>query len=155
MKKPKTSRSGKPRAGGNSRVLIWLSGLTCGALAVAAPGVALLTAALLVPGLIALKLDRAPGRPVARTVLTCGLAGSVRPMLTLLNAGFSAETAAALITDPPVVCLAWSGAAAGWLLTQLAPLAMRGLLEADGMTRLAALRSARDRILAAWKMEEP
>jgi hypothetical protein len=64
-------------------------------LAAIAPGIATLGAGLLAPGLVALKLDQEPGRPMARTVLTCGLAGCVQPVITLWNTGQSFGAAVA------------------------------------------------------------
>ena len=43
--------------------MVWLQGLTCGAVVTLAPGVAVLLGLLLGPGLLALLLDREPGTP--------------------------------------------------------------------------------------------
>src|SRR5580658_2942277 len=120
---------------GNHRSVIWLSGLACGVLAAILPGIATVAAGLLAPGVVALRLDREPGRPVARTVLTCGLAGCVHPVITLWNTGQSFDTAIAIVSDPATVGIAWCAAAAGWLLTQLAPLIVRAVLEAGSLAR--------------------
>ena len=95
---------------GSNRSVIWLSGLACGVLAAIAPGIATVAAGLLAPGVVALRLDREPGRPVARTVLTCGLAGCVHPVITLWNTGQSFATAIAIVTDPTTIGIAWSAA---------------------------------------------
>jgi hypothetical protein len=142
------------KAGGN-RSLVWLSGLACGALVAIAPGTALVAACLLAPSIVALKLDHEPGRPMARTVLTCGLAGCVQPVLTLWNAGQSLDAAFAIVTDPTMAGIAWSAAAAGWLLTQLAPMGVRAVLEASSLTRATRLRLTRARIAEAWGLEKP
>ena len=149
-KKPKTPKSEKP---GESRSLIWLQGLACGVLAAIAPGIALGVGGLVAPGLIALKLDKDPGRPVARTVLTFGLAGSVHPMLTLWNAGQSVDAALAILTDPAQAGPAWAAAACGWLIAQIAPLGVRAALEAAALTRAARLRAARDALIEAWGLD--
>jgi hypothetical protein len=132
---------------------VWLSGLACGVLAAITPGVALVAAGLLAPGFMALKLDREPGRPVARTVLTCGLVGCVHPVITLWNAGQSFEAAMAIVTDPGAIGVAWSAAAAGWLLTQVAPLLVRAALEAGALARATRLRAARVRLAEAWGLD--
>jgi hypothetical protein len=149
-----SARQGKGEIGGSHRSVIWLSGLACGVLAAIAPGIATVAAGLLAPGVIALRLDREPGRPVARTVLTFGLAGCVHPMITLWNTGQSFETAIAIVTDTPTIGLAWSAAAAGWLLTQIAPLAVRAALEAVALARSTRLRAARSRLADAWGLDE-
>jgi hypothetical protein len=148
-----TGRQGKPETPGSSRSVVWLSGLACGVLAAIEPGIATVAAGLLAPGVVALRLDREPGRPVARTVLTCGLAGCVHPVITLWNTGQSLTTAIAIVTDPPTIGTAWSAAAAGWLLTQVAPLAVRIALEAVALARSTRLRIARSRIADAWGLD--
>jgi hypothetical protein len=151
---PRASQTGDGPARGqavaNNRSVIWLSGLACGVLAAIAPGIATVAAGLLVPGAVALKLDQEPGRPVARTVLTCGLAGCVHPVIMLWNMGQSFDTALAIISDPWTLGVAWSAGAAGWLLTQLAPLAVRAALEAAALARSTRLRAARSRIAETW-----
>jgi len=142
--------SGGARSETGNRPAVWLSGLACGVLAAIAPGIAILAAGLLVPGAVALRLDREPGKPVARTVLTCGLAGCVHPVITLWNMGQSFDAAFAIVSDPMTLGLAWSAAAAGWLLTQVAPLAVRAALEAAVLTRSVRLRAARSRIAETW-----
>jgi hypothetical protein len=118
-----------------------------------APGIATVAAILLAPGVVALRLDREPGRPVARTVLTFGLASCVHPVITLWNTGQSFDTAIAVVSDPVTLGIAWSAAAAGWLLTQLTPLAVRAALEAAALARSARLRAARSRIAETWGLE--
>jgi hypothetical protein len=144
---------GKAEVAANNRSVVWLSGLACGVLAAIAPGIATLAIWLLAPGVVALKLDQEPGRPVARTVLTCGLAGCVHPVITLWNAGQSFTAAVAIVTDPATIGIAWSAAAAGWLLTQIAPLAVRAALEAVALARSTRLRAARSRIADAWGLD--
>jgi hypothetical protein len=153
MTKPAPGRGGKVEAAGSHRSVIWLSGLACGILAAIAPGIATVAAGLLAPGAIALRLDREPGRPIARTVVTCGLAGCVHPVMTLWNAGQSLGAAIAIVTDPVTISIAWSAAAAGWLLTQIAPLAVRVGLEAVALARSTRLRAARSRISDAWGLD--
>ena len=148
----KPEQANGPIAGGN-RSVVWLSGLACGVLAAVVPGIAIVAAGLLAPGLVALRLDRDPGRPLARTVLTCGLAGCVHPVITLWNTGQSFATAIAIVTDPAIVGIAWSAAAAGWLLTQIAPLMVRVALEAVALGRSTRLRAERARIAEAWGLD--
>lgn len=151
-KSPK-SKGGKAAADGN-RTIVWLSGLACGVMTAIAPGTALLIGGLLAPGLAALKWDKEPGRPVARTVLTCGLAGCVNPVMTFWTMGQSFDTAWSIVLDPGAIALAWGAAAGGWLMTQLAPLAVRATLEAGILARAARLRIERARIAEAWGLEE-
>ena len=150
---PRSGLHAQAQAG--SRSAIWLSGLACGALVAIAPGVATVAAGLLAPGLLALRLDNEPGRPVARTVLTCGLTGCVHPVMTLWNMGQTFSTAVAIVTDPGTIVLAWSLAAGGWLMAQGAPLLVRAALEAAALARTAKLRTMRTRIAEAWGLDQP
>ena len=153
--KPKKAKNAAPKAGaGGGKSLVWLSGMACGGVAVLLPGLAAMVLALLAPGLVALKLDTEPGRPIARTVLTCGLTGCVHPILTLWNTGPSVDTALAIGTDPATLGIAWSAAAAGWLATQIAPLIVRTILEAAALARATRLKLLRDRIAEAWDLED-
>ncbi len=102
---------------------------------------------------VALRLDKEPGRPVARTTLTCGLAGCVHPVITLWNMGQSFDTAIVIVTDPATLGLAWAAAGAGWLLTQVAPLSVRAVLEATALARGTRLRAARARVVEAWGVD--
>jgi hypothetical protein len=75
-----------PRAAaplGRQRSLAWLQGLVVGALVTLATSTALLLAVLLAPAMVAFVFDRAPGRPVARSVALCGMAACVGPELAL------------------------------------------------------------------------
>jgi len=65
------------------RSLAWLQGLVVGALVALATSTALLLAVLLAPAMVAFIFDRAPGRPVARSVALCGMAACVGPELAL------------------------------------------------------------------------
>ena len=63
--------------------------------------------------------------------------------------------AIAIVTDPATLGIAWSAAAAGWLLTQVIPLIVRAVLEATFLARAARLRAARGRLMEAWGLEQP
>jgi hypothetical protein len=134
--------------------MTWLSGLACGVLAAVVPGVALVAFCLLAPALVALWLDREPGRPMARTILLCGLAGCVRPVITLWNVGHGLDTAWTIASDPSAIGPAWAAAAAGWLALQVVPLGVRAALDAAALARIARLRASRTRIAEAWGLEQ-
>ena len=63
--------------------LIWLQGLLCGAMVTLATPTALLLGVLLGPALLAIVLDREPGRPRARSIALCSMAAAVDPLRTL------------------------------------------------------------------------
>ena len=130
--------------------LVWLQGLGCGAMATLAPGFAVLLASLLAPGLSALLFDREPGRPMARCVLLAGLTTCVQPVQALWSNGQTLNAALALLANFQTLGTAWSAAAAGWLLVELAPLASRLVLDAIARSRAARLRTQRQELIDAW-----
>jgi len=134
--------------------LSWLQGLACGTLAALMPGMAVLLGVLLLPGGLALLYDRQAGRPVARTVLLCGAAAVVTPVLALWNGGNGLDVCLALLGDLRVVGTAWSAAAAGWILAEIAPVAALVVLEFSTQARAAQLRAERAALIAEWGFEE-
>jgi hypothetical protein len=132
------------------RSILWLQGLLCGVLAALATPTALVLGVLLAPGLLSLVLDRAPGRPAARAMLLFGLSATVFPLMALWKAGHTMEVASVLASDPGTLALAWSAAGVGWLLVQLAPLAVRLALESIALSRRRRVRALRARCAAEW-----
>jgi hypothetical protein len=134
--------------------LVWLQGLLCGALVTVATPTALLLGVLLGPALLAMVLDREPGRPIGRSVALFAMAASVAPLKTLWIAGHTMAAATALVGDVQIVATTWSAAAAGWLLAQLTPIAVRTALEALSIARAVRLRAERAKLVEAWGFEE-
>jgi hypothetical protein len=137
-----------------SNALVWAAGLLCGALVTLLPATALLLGVLLGPAIIALALDRQPGKPIGRSVALCTLAACVAPVRALWAAGHDMAASLALTADANTVGTAWSAAAAGWLLAQLAPLAVRAVLEAASLSRAARLRATRAALAEEWGLGE-
>lgn len=135
--------------------LIWLQGLLCGAMATLATPTAVLLGVLLAPAFLAIALDREPGRPRARSIALCAMAGTIAPLRTLWTTSHSMATVAALLSDLRVFGTAWSAAAAGWLLAEVLPIAVRAVLEALSIARAARLRSERARLVEAWGLGAP
>ena len=79
--------------------MVWLQGLLCGAMATVATPTALLLGVLLGPAVLAMMLDRQPGRPRARSVALFAMAASVDPLRTLWVSGHAMTDAAALLGD--------------------------------------------------------
>ena len=132
---------------------MWMQGLLCGGLVALLPPTALLLGALLGPALVALFLDGQPGKPIARSVLLCTLAACVKPVRVLWAAGHGMAASIALATDADIVGTAWAAAAAGWLLAELAPVAVRVVLEAVSLSQVARLRARRAAVAEQWGLE--
>ncbi len=135
--------------------LTWLQGLLCGAMATLATPTALLLGVLLAPALLAIMLDREPGRPRARAVGLCSAAAAVEPLRMLWTTGHSMAATTALLGTPRIVGTAWAAAAAGWLLAEATPVAVRAVLDAISMTRAARLRAERAKLAEAWGLGVP
>ena len=148
--------TGKTVSGGGTATkprqhsLVWLQGLLCGAMVTLATPTALLLGVLLGPALLALMLDRQPGRPKARSIALCSMAASIDPLRTLWMTDHSMATAVALLGNPRFVGAAWSAAAGGWLLAEVMPIAVRATLEALSLSRAARLRAERARLMEEW-----
>jgi hypothetical protein len=149
------ARADRPATAEPRRSLIWLQGLACGGMVALAPETMLLMVVLLGPGLLALMLDRQPGRPVARAILLCGAAACVEPIRALWAAGHSLDAALAGLGDLGALGTAWSAAAGGWLLVELAPIATRAVLDAHSRARVARLHTLRERLAEAWGFDRP
>lgn len=130
--------------------LVWLQGLACGAVVALTPGIAVLLAVLLAPGLVVLLLDHEPGRPTARCVLLIGLATCVHPLRVLWPQTQNVTAALDMVSDLQTLGTAWSAAAAGWLLAELAPLGAKLVLETLARARAAKLRARREKLVETW-----
>jgi hypothetical protein len=143
---PKPAAANTVSTGQRQHSMVWLQGLLCGALAMLAPPTALLAGVLLGPAVLALLFDRQPGKPRARSIALFGMAASVDPLRTLWVSGHSMQVAVALLSSLHVLGIAWAAAAAGWLLAEVAPVAVRATLEALSISRAARLRASRARL---------
>ncbi|MDQ2803890.1 MAG: hypothetical protein M3Y41_14900 [Pseudomonadota bacterium] len=147
MSKPPSAAARSARPG---RPLAWVQGLLCGAIAAILPSVAFVLAVLLWPVAAAAAADRAPGRPIVRSVGLCSAAACVAPARALLLTGHGWSESLALVSDLRVISLAWGAAAAGWLLTEVSPLAVRLALDGLNATRAARLRAERAKLAEQW-----
>ncbi len=144
------SAAGDAKSAGGASSLIWAQGLACGGVIAFAPSLLVLLAMLFWPVAVAFAKDGTPGRPSARGVALCTAAASVGPIRSAWSGGLGLDVTLSLATDPHVLATAWCAAAAGWLLTELAPFGARALLETVSRGRAARLRAERTRLLAQW-----
>ncbi|MDA8049439.1 MAG: hypothetical protein M0002_05465 [Rhodospirillales bacterium] len=148
----KAARPERSRENSPGRSYTWLQGLLCGVAATLVPGPALLIGMLLAPGLVALLLDQAPGKPMPRAVLLCGLAAAIAPLASLWNSGGGIGAAFSMLGNPAVLGEAWLAGAGGWLLNELAPLLLRVAMDAAAAARAARLNAERARLVEAWDL---
>ena len=150
---PKSAAARTGTAPAKSNALMWIQGLLCGGLVAMLPPTALLLGVLLGPALLGLFLDNQPGKPIARSVLLCTLAASVKPVRLLWGAGHTMGASMALATDADTVGTAWAAAAAGWLLAELTPVAVRVVLEGMSLRQAARLRAVRAALAEEWGLD--
>ncbi len=131
----------------------WLLGMGCGALATLATPTAVLAGLLLAPALMAWLLDPTPQRAVARPMLLCGLAASLRPLLALWQGGHGMAASLELAGDVPTLGLAWAAQGLAWLVGELAPLAVGLVQAARDRARIARLRAERARLEQEWGLK--
>lgn len=146
MATPAKPAAAKPRRGST----LWLQGLACGALVTLATPTALLAGVLLVPTFVVALTDHAAGKAATRAVALYGLAGLTLPLTALWTGGHTMEQSIGLVTDPATLSIAWAGQAAGWLLAEAAPLAVRAVLEAKTVALTMKLRADRAALAADW-----
>jgi len=139
-----------PRTGSKLGSLLWLQGLSCGALATLATPTAVVAGILLAPGLLSVVMDQAPGKPTARSVMLFGLAATVQPLATLWRTGHHMGTALDIAGDSTVLATAWAAQGGAWLLCELTPLIITLSIEAVSRSRAARLRAARAAYEEQW-----
>lgn len=147
------SKPARAAGKGGKRSFVWLQGLICGAVATLATPLAILLTFLLAPGLIALVLDRSPGRPTARAVLLFGLAASVAPAKTLWEGGLTMPGCVDIMTDPIIFGTAWAAAAFGWLTGEAAPIIIELMQGSGRRLRAKRLAEARAKYAEEWGIE--
>ena len=111
---------------------------------------ALVAGVLLAPTVLALALDRTPGKPTARPLLLLGLAASVRPLATLWTTGHRMDVAMDVLGNSAILATAWVAQAIAWLAAELAPLFVVLAMEAAAAARAARLRAARRHYEEQW-----
>jgi hypothetical protein len=129
-----------------------VQGLALGAALVSAPSLIALILVLLAPGLLCLFADRAPGRRVARASLLAGFAFSVAPAWHLWTSGLGFDHAFALLGNISTLAPAWCAGAAGWLASELAPLGVHALIEAQTQRRKQTLIERRKQLIEDWNL---
>jgi hypothetical protein len=132
------------------RSLIWLQGLICGGVATLATPSAFLGGVLLAPAILAYKLDREPGHPLARAILVCTLAGAIHPLFRLWLGRHTLALASLLLSDPWTYAAAWGAAAGAWALAELIPVLVRAALEVAAISRATRLRAQRAQLEREW-----
>jgi hypothetical protein len=130
-------------------VLVTL-GLLAGVLLSYAMATSVLLGLGLLPSLVAYLFDPVPGKPGARAVFFCNLAGLAPALADQWRAGAGLSGSFMLLADWRTLGLAWGGAAIGFLLKTLLPLIAGLAVDAQVATRRAVLDRRRAELMEEW-----
>jgi hypothetical protein len=139
---------------GMGGLLVLMLALAGGGLIALSPDIALPMAVLLLPGLLALLLDRTPGCSVARAILLFQAAASVHPVMDAWYRCTGIDGCMSYLAEWPTVLRVWLAAAAAWVITQLLPLGLKVLDDYRLRYRRAVLAARRDALAEEWGLED-
>jgi hypothetical protein len=137
-----------------SGLMVLLLALASGGLIAFSPDIALPLLLLLLPGLIALVLDRSPGCGVARAMLLFQGAACVRPVMYAWYRCDGIDGCMSFLAEWTAILPVWLAGATSWLLTQILPLGLKLLDDYRLRHRSAALLAQRQALVEEWGLED-
>ncbi len=148
-------KQGQSKGGGLfAGLLILILALAGGVLIALSPDIALPLVILMLPGLLALVLDRSPGCGVARAILLFQAAACVHPVMKAWYSCAGIDGCMNYLADWHAIVPVWLAAATAWLLTQLLPLGLKLLDDYRLRYRSATLVERRKALVEEWGLEE-
>jgi hypothetical protein len=135
-------------------LIVLLLALAGGGALALSPDIALPLLVLLLPGLIALALDRSPGCGMARAVLLFQAAASVHPLTNAWYRCAGIDGCMGYLAEWNAILPVWLAAAAAWLLTQVLPLGLKLLDDYRVSSRSVTLTARRAALIEEWELEE-
>ena len=139
---------------GMGGLIVLLLGLAGGGLIALSPDIALPLAVLLLPGLLALILDRTPGCAVARAILLFQAAACVHPVMDAWYRCAGIDGCMSYLAEWPTVLRVWLAAAAAWVMIQTLPLGLKVLDDHRLRSRRSVLAARREALTAEWGLED-
>jgi hypothetical protein len=133
-----------------SAVIVLLLALAGGGLIAMSPDIALPLTVLLLPGLLALIMDRTPGCGVARAIVLFQGAACVHPVMDAWYRCAGIDGCMSYLAEWPTVVRVWLAAAAGWIVVQTLPLGLKILDDYRLRYRRSLLTARRDALTAEW-----
>ena len=146
--------AGSKLARGMSGSVILLLGLAGGGAIALSPDIALPLTVLLLPGLLALVLDRTPGCGLARAILLFQGAACVHPVMNAWYRCAGIDGCMGYLADWPTVTRVWLAAACAWTLSQVLPLGLLALDDYRMRYRRVALAARRETLAAEWGLDD-
>jgi hypothetical protein len=135
-------------------LIVLLLALAGGGLIALSPDIALPMAILLLPGLVALVLDRTAGCGVARAILLFQGAACVHPVMSAWYRCAGVDGCMGYLAEWSSILPVWLAAAAAWVLTEILPLGLKLLGDARVRQRGVALLVRREELVEEWGLEE-
>jgi hypothetical protein len=134
-------------------LLVLLLALAGGWLIAFSPDIALPLVLLLLPGLIALILDRSPGCGVARAMLLFQGAACVHPVMGAWYRCVGIDGCMIYLAEWQSILPVWLAAATAWTMSQVLPLGLKMLDDYRMRYRSAALVARRQALVEEWGLE--
>jgi len=134
--------------------MVLLLALAGGGLIALSPDIALPLAVLLLPGLVALTLDRSPGCGVARAMLLFPGAACVHPAMRAWYTCSGIDGCMNSLAEWQSILPVWLAAATAWTLSQVLPLGLKMLDDYRLRLRGALLVARRQALVEEWGLEE-
>jgi hypothetical protein len=135
-------------------LIVLLLGLAGGGLIALSPDIALPMAVLLLPGLLALMLDRSPGYGIARAMLLFQGAACVHPVLGAWYRCAGIDRCMSYLTEWPTTLWVWLAAGTAWLLSQILPLGLKVMDDYRLRYRRSALQAKRQTLAEEWGLQD-
>jgi hypothetical protein len=139
---------------GLSGLIVLLLALAGGALIAFSPDIALPLLLLLLPGLVALVLDRSPACGVARAMLLFQAAACVRPVMDAWYRCDGIDGCMNYLAEWTAILPVWLAGATAWLLTQILPLGLKLWDDHRMRHRSDALLAQRQALVDEWGLED-
>lgn len=135
-------------------LIVLLLALAGGGLMAMSPDIALPLAVLLLPGLLALVLDRSPGYAVARAIVLFQGAACVHPVMDAWYRCAGIDGCMSYLAEWPTVIKVWLTAGGAWVLGQVLPVALKLLDDYHLRYRRSALIAKREALAREWGLED-
>jgi hypothetical protein len=139
---------------GMTGLIVLLLGLAGGGLIALSPDIALPLVLLLLPGLLALVLDRTPGCAVARAILLFQAAACVHPVMDAWYRCAGIDGCMSYLAEWPTVVRVWLAGAVAWVVGQALPLGLKVLDDHRLRIRRSVLAARREALIAEWGLED-
>ena len=139
---------------GVSAAVVLLLALAGGGLIALSPDIALPLAVLMMPGLLALCIDRSPGCGTARAIVLFQGAAAIHPVIDAWYGCAGIDGCMSYLAEWPTVLQVWLAAAAAWVVIQALPLGIKMLDDYRLRHRRSVLTARRQALAADWGLED-